>query len=152
MTRKQAIDTNAVDEGGPARTLARAPEALRCATLVVDDAGRTSRCSRYTVKRRDGTRTTCCVAHTDDEEVLRRRLDARDKLRKRREEEAARRTSLAYSVLPGIPTTTLAIQEARYRLALLVLERKVTPREAGVVRELLRDAVAEQGCPPMWTR
>jgi hypothetical protein len=150
MARKQTRVAEIVDEGGPARSLAIAPDALRCSTLVTARAGGTSRCTRYTVKKPDGTRTTCCVAHSDDEDVLRRRLDARDKLRKQREEAAAQRTALSQQVLPELPTTTRAVQEARFRLARLVLERRVTTREAAVVRDLLRDSIAQQNCPPMW--
>lgn len=145
-------ERHVIDDGGPARLLVRAPDHLRCAAKVDDGRGGNVRCTRYTVKKHDGSRTTCCVAHSDDADVLRRRAEAGEKRRKQRAEAAAQRVELARAVLPAVPTTTLEIQEARFQLARLVLERKVTASEAGVVRELLRDAVAQQNCPPMWTR
>lgn len=150
--RNEPRERPVTDEGGPARLLVLAPDHLRCAAMVNDGRGGSLRCTRYTVRRRDGSRTTCCVAHSDDAEVLRRRAEAGEKRRKQREQVAAQRVELARSVLPVLPTTTLAVQEARFQLARLVLERKVTASEANVVRELLRDAVAQQNSPPMWTR
>src|SRR5262245_955162 len=88
MARKQRDEPESSDEGGPARMLVLAPPELRCAAKVVDGCGGETQCTRYTVKRRDGTRTLHCVAHTDDDDVLRRRTAARDKLRKQREDAA----------------------------------------------------------------
>jgi len=49
-------------QGGNVRC---APEGMRCAMMVKRREGEPTRCTRYTVKRGDGTRAAYCVSHDD---------------------------------------------------------------------------------------
>ena len=122
--------------GGAARALALAPDPIRCERVL----GAGSRCSRFTIKKPDGTRDRYCVSHSRSAQAELLRAKGARAQEEARKVECARRADLLDTIAPEEWSLRGHFNETRYALFSALVKGDLAVDEVRELRHLVADA------------
>jgi hypothetical protein len=117
-----------------------APDAIRCERAIATSGGGSTRCSRFTLKKADGSRDRFCLAHSQSEQGEALRSKAAKAQTEALEAERARRQHLLACIAPAEWKIRDDFNWSRWAVLRALALGDVTAADARELRALIADA------------